>query len=242
MKNQLIFGEYNLSDWGVYYGKKTLFNAPKRNVTTVSVPGRNGDLVIDNGNWENIDVVYSCFIEGKAKDRLADLKQAILSQLGYVKISDSVNPSEFRLGCYKEGLHSISTSLHTKNARFDLTFNCKPQRFLAAGDEWRAVQPSDRLYNPTLFPFSPLFKIKMSDAEWGSFTVDDYTIRVKDTHSAGTLYIDTETMQCYSGDQLLNDCVEFSSDLPLKVQPGGRLVTLSANIANLQVKTRWFRL
>lgn len=242
MTNQLVIGDYDLSDWGVHFGRKSLFNAPKRNVTTVAVPGRNGDLVIDGGSWENIDVTYSCYIEGNAKDKLADLKQVVLSQLGYVKISDSVNPGEFRLGYYKEGLNSISPSLHIKNARFDLTFSCKPQRFLVSGDEWRTFNPSDRLYNPTLFSFSPLLKLRLSNSEWGSVTIDGYTIRVKNVHNVDYLYVDTETMQCYNGTQLLNDCVEFSSDNPLKVQPGGRTVTVSNNISEIQMKTRWFTL
>ena len=82
MIKQLIVGEYDLSDWGVQFGSKSLYNAPKRNVENISVPGRNGDVIIDHGNWENIDVTYSCFIEGKAKERIFDLKQVIISQLG----------------------------------------------------------------------------------------------------------------------------------------------------------------
>lgn len=248
MKNQLVIGNYDLSDWGVYFGHKDLFNAPKRNVKTVQVPGRNGDLVIDEGSWENIDVTYSCYLMGKAKERLFDLKQVILSQLGYVKISDSVNPNEFRLGYYKSGLDNITPSLEVKNARFDLVFNCKPQRFLQSGDEWRvhylksSGQAIEKLYNPTLFEFSPLFKIKVSGKDWGSISVDDYIIRVRNIHNVDYLYVDTETMDCYNGNQSLNDCVEFSRNSPMNASTGGRPMTVSANIEEIQIKTRWFTL
>lgn len=242
MIKQLIVGEYDLSDWGVQFGSKSLYNAPKRNVENISVPGRNGDVIIDHGNWENIDVTYSCFIEGKAKERIFDLKQVIISQLGYVKISDSENLDEFRLGYYKEGLDDINPSLEVKNIKFNITFNCKPQRFLSAGDEWHSLKNGDRLYNPTLFAFSPLFKIQTSDSDYGYIEIDGYSIKVKNTHGVEYLYIDTETMQCYSDNELLNDCVEFSSDNTLKVASGGRQVSISSNIYNVEVKTRWFTL
>ena len=40
------------------------------NITLVSIPGRDGEIVSDNGRFPNVTVSYSCFLPAKSIDEL----------------------------------------------------------------------------------------------------------------------------------------------------------------------------
>ena len=49
-------------DYGLYITGSGAFNAPERDVETVEVPGRNGNLIIDRGRFKNVVQSYKAFI------------------------------------------------------------------------------------------------------------------------------------------------------------------------------------
>ena len=50
MQHSIIFGGVDSADFDLYIGGEGTFNAPERAVDIVSVPGRNGAIVIDKGH------------------------------------------------------------------------------------------------------------------------------------------------------------------------------------------------
>ena len=149
MQNSIIFGGINSADFGIYIGGEGTFNAPKRAVEMVTVPGRNGDIAIDQGHYENIEVTYSAFnyeedLATFAK-QLSDFRNAIVSQVGYQRLTDTFHPDEYRMAIYTEGLE-IDPIKYNTASEFELKFNCKPQRWLTSGEvpvtigEWGATQ------------------------------------------------------------------------------------------------------
>ena len=67
-----------------------LFNAPKRVVEHISVDGRNGDLTIDKGRFENIDVTYSCYIISDFDRNISGFRDAMLANVGYGRLEDNI--------------------------------------------------------------------------------------------------------------------------------------------------------
>lgn len=136
--NTLEFGGINSGDYGVYITGTGVYNAPARAVEMVSVPGRNGDVAVDMGHWDNIEVTYKCGLFGidqsEMGEALMEFRNAIASQIGYQRLSDSYNPNEFRLGLFMAGLKFDAVS-RNRAGEFELKFNCKPQRFLTDGEE-----------------------------------------------------------------------------------------------------------
>lgn len=123
----------------------------------VSVNGRNGDYIIDNGRYKNVMIPYRCFINHNFVRLFDELKSFLLSRKGYVKIEDSYNPEYYRMGVFTA---SIEPELATANTAgtFSLTFNCKPQKYLKTGQTWYEIpkQPSKlELANPTFFDAIP---------------------------------------------------------------------------------------
>ncbi len=137
VKNGLIFGGINSLDYGIYISGDAVFNAPDRKVELIQIPGRNGDFAIDHGRFENIEVSYPAGTFGDdQKDfrkKLSDFRNAILSQVGYQRLSDTYHPDEYRLGVYMSGL-DVDPAHYNTAGEFILTFNCKPQRWLTSGE------------------------------------------------------------------------------------------------------------
>lgn len=133
----LTFGGVNSGDYGIYITGQGVYNAPERAVELVSVPGRNGAVPIDQGRWENIEVTYPAGTFGMTQEEfrvaVSDFRNAVVSQLGYQKLSDDYHPDEYRVAMYLSGLE-VDPVNYGRAGQFSLVFNCKPQRYLTDGD------------------------------------------------------------------------------------------------------------
>lgn len=112
-------------------GKGT-YGAPSRDVDQIHVPGRNGDILVDNGGWNNVTVKYpNCNILSNFGENVEKLHGYLLSNPGYHTLIDQYHPDEVR---YAEFRGPFTADAHTgtgnDSGTFDLEFNCKPQRFL----------------------------------------------------------------------------------------------------------------
>lgn len=131
--SSLVFNGVDLGkECNMFVLGKGAFGAPSRDVTQIHVPGRNGDILIDNGGWNNVDVTYSsCCILSNFRENVAKLKEYLLANPGYHELTDPYNPDEVRYAEFRGPFTPEAFTPKSNNAgMFDLTFNCKPQRFL----------------------------------------------------------------------------------------------------------------
>ena len=66
--------EYNgirSSDMGLHIQRKNVYSSPKYDSSFVSIPGRNGDLIVPNRRYENTQVSYSVYLSAKNSQQLA---------------------------------------------------------------------------------------------------------------------------------------------------------------------------
>lgn len=178
MQNSIIFGGIDSADFGIYIGGEGVFNAPKRAVEMVTVPGRNGDIAIDQGHYENIEVTYSAFNyeEDLATfaQRLSDFRNALASQIGYQQLSDTYHPNEYRMALFVGGL-KIDPIKYNTASTFEIKFDCKPQRWLANGASPIAITDGQTLSNPTQYDSNPLIQFE----GYGSMSVGEHEIKVE---------------------------------------------------------------
>lgn len=171
----ITFGGVKSSDYGIYISGEGIFNAPKRDVEAVTIPGRDGDFMHDKGRYENITVTYPAFTKQSTYAQfitnIDNFRNAIASKIGYQKLTDTFHASEYRMACLTEGME-INPILYNSGAKFDLVFNCKPQRFLTSGDTAVAVANNGTITNPTLFDSHPLLAVKGN----GTVTMNGFPI------------------------------------------------------------------
>lgn len=158
----LTFDGQSSRNYGVYITGEAVYNAPERAVEMITIPGRNGAFALDQGRFENIEVTYPAGIFADTEDdfvaAVSNLRNMLCSRKGYCRLTDDYNPNEYRMAIYKSGLE-VDTAL-MRAGEFDITFECKPQRFLTSGETENAVSSGNAITNPTLFESSPLLKVK----------------------------------------------------------------------------------
>lgn len=158
----LTFGGENSGDYGVIILGEGAFNAPERAVEMIEIPGRNGSFVQDKGRFENIEVTYPAkLVAGSVADyaqAISDFRNMLCSQVGYVRLEDDFNPNEYRMAVFKEGLEVETDALHA--GEFEITFDCKPQRFLTSGEQEIEVDSGDDIENPTELEAKPLLEVE----------------------------------------------------------------------------------
>ena len=233
-RNYINYDGTDLRDFGLYISGSNVFNAPERAYNEITIPGRNGTLLGSERRLENIPVVYPAFIYANFKVNVAGLRSFLLSRVGYKRLIDSYHPDEFRLGYYSSGLDAEMTS-KLDAGQFDLTFNCKPQRFLVSGETPITFTGSGTINNPTLFDAQPLIRVYGT----GSITVNGVTVTISEAD--GYTDIDCEIMEAYKGTTLKNYAISLdSTDFPV-LSAGSNAITLNG-VTSAIITPRWWTL
>ena len=230
MRNWLTFDGVSTKDFGVYISGGGTYNAPARSREVISVPGRNGDLIIDNGRYENTEVVYHAFIYRNFGVNVEGLRNLLLSNTGYVRIEDTYHPEEFRLGVYS-GDFQADVVDWLEAGEFDLTFNCKPQRFLKSGEDAITFTSGGSVLNETMQTAKPLLRVYGT----GTFSIGGATMTI----SSANIYtdIDCDLMDAFKG---TTNCNGNISGTFAALAPGDNAITLGSGITKIEITPRWW--
>lgn len=218
MRNHLYVDGKDLADFGVYVSGQGTFKSPQKEVTFYDVPGRPGALLGASSRLANVDVTYPAFISDNVRVNMRDLRSYLLSREGYVEIRDTYNTDETRLGVYTGALDPQMTPKHDAG-EFDLTFSCKPQRWLTSGNAMIEVLKAASPYtitNPTHFNCQPLLRVYLTGNGAVMFknpsSINEYEIDFATNISVlGFSYvdIDCETMHAWNGDTVLDRYLDW---------------------------------
>lgn len=268
-RNYFVFGGVKSSDYGIYISGSGTYNAPKRAVDEVEIPGKNGTLIIDHGRYENTVLTYPAFTYASDRDALSrilsDFRNAILSKRGYQRLEDTYHTDEYRMAMFSVDFEAEVTA-NGRAGGFDLEFNCKPQRFLTEGEEpleliWvykalenensvlitneedkeieGATSPVDSITNPTPYESQPLIVVTGS----GTVSIGDQIITVTDIAAGTDVYIDSEVMEIYTETGGVktgaSSHVTFNKNTFPIIAPGTQGFS---NTAPVQIIPRWWRL
>lgn len=229
----LTFAGKNLgAEFGVWISGSGTFDAPARDVSFVSVPGRNGDLLFDNGRFENITVTYPAFISRHFRPRIDDLREFMAGQVGYQELRDTYHPGEYRQAAFVGGL-SVSPTPANRAGRFNLSFRCKPQRFMEAGRIPVTFNANGVIFNPTEFEAKPLIRCYGTG---GAISVGGVWMGVAEC--TAYIDIDCELMEAYEGE--INRNMNIGGDFPT-LKPGQNNVSFSG-FSRVEITPRWWRI
>ena len=231
--DHLIFGTCDTKDFGVGIFGDQLANAPQRSVDVMSVPGKNGDVIIDNGRYENITVSYKAYIIDEYNQNIRGLRSALLSQHGYQKLEDSVNPEEYRMGCILP--FNIDEYGILRAGEFTLQFNCKPQRYIKDGDYAITFTSNGSIHSDYDEDAAPLIRAYGT----GSFTINGVQITINSASSYTDF--DCELMEAYK-DTMATNCngnITLNNGKFPVLSKGNNTVTFSG-LSSLEIKPRWW--
>ena len=195
-------------NFGIYLQKPIEFSEPKPIVEIQSIPGRNGDLVFETGSYENRTGIASCFcLQKDVEKAISAAGRFLMAKHGYRRLETSDDPDHFWLARI-ENSPRIEQRMRTL-APFEISFDCKPQRFLKSGEEKIVLEYSTgtivrKVYNQFGFPARPLIHVHWSE-ESGNFVGFQFfdenkkgnAITAKDVEGAD-LFIDCDIHDAYN--------------------------------------------
>ena len=185
----LTFGDVDTRQFDVgIYGDK-LAMAPERDQEFIKIPGRDGDLIIDNGRYNNITVSYKAYIINDYNANIRGLRNALISKKGYERLQDTINPEEFRLA--KAIPFEVDEYGILRAGEFTMQFICKPQRFLVCGENPIEITGSSSILNQYEETAKPLIRAYGT----GSFTIGGISVQI--TSANGYTDIDCELQEAY---------------------------------------------
>lgn len=190
-RDTFIFDDVLSSDYGVYILDAKLNNTPDRDISTQVIPGKNGELHIDNGRYNNIEIPYTCAIVENADFHFDHLSAALLSKIGYKRLEDTLHPEYYRMAAYI-GLVEPRMFAQRNKGVFELRFNCKPQKYLKSGEKEVSISGTTAFYNPTLFPAKPLIKVTGT----GTINIGSHVVTI--SQNPGNMVIDCDAEDVYS--------------------------------------------
>ena len=213
----IYFNGISSKDVGIEVETYPRYEIPEKNVTTYEIPGRNGNIVVDNGTFKNAITSYDVSFlteDGEYNSQIHKIAAWLYSPSGYAILEDSYDIEHYRMARISSS--TDFENLFNKAGKATLEFDCKPQRFLKNGDKSRIIKTkinaviSTKLHNPTLFNSNPIIKIynqsKSDTAKRISyFKVGDTTINFSDLIQDATklsydlinIVIDFETHNAY---------------------------------------------
>lgn len=235
MRQWLRFGEKSTRDFGIYISGIHTFNAPSRKVEKFDIPGRNGQLTIDSGTFNNISVLYPCFILDSFQDNIEAWRSYALSQKGYKRLEDTYHPGQYRLAVYSEEVTVDTYGYLSTQGTFDMVFDCKPQRYLKSGDIPVEIDHEETIYNRTHFQAKPLLRCYGN----GTFSIGHEVITVNT--SKPYIDIDCDMMDAFYGSENCNSDIEMSSGEFPVLDPGENGID-PGDLTKIIITPRWWTL
>lgn len=231
------FDGTNSAVYGLVVSGSGTFNAPKRDVTVVEVPGHNGTLTIDNGRFKNITVTYPGIVMFRSGSTFADqIRRAnawLCSARGYKRLTDDYHPEYFRLARFKDGADWETAAINTAG-RVKIQFDCDPRRFLFSGENVVTKNSSGGyITNGTLFDALPLITVYGSGS--GTITVGTTEVAISDIGTSVTL--DCEICRAYNGATARDGTI--SGQYP-KLAPGRNTIRWTGGVTKIEITPRWW--
>lgn len=131
----LIFDGVDIeAEFNVMIDGASSWPKPARRSDAVQVPGRNGDLLYDDGAWENVEITYNILVKAEWITEYERLTEWLCSHVGYFRLEDpDRHPGVYRMAEFTGPINPKTIGYHFAGT-FPLEFNCKPQQFLTSGE------------------------------------------------------------------------------------------------------------
>lgn len=209
---------------------------PARRYTVQKIPGRSGDLLFDEGAYDNYIQSYQVYVNHNnvTWQESMRLAAAWMAAPGYQELYDSYDPDTFRLA-YFVGPADFSNALN-QLGRATIQFNCKPWRYLNSGKVVTTFTANGSITNPTDYSSLPLIEVHGSGA--GVITVGSYTVTLSDIYDG--MIIDCELLDCYEGANNRNSLLTLTPQYEFpQLLKSANAVTISGGVSSIEITPRW---
>lgn len=204
-------------------------------IETQTIPGRNGALIFNTGSYKNRSGSASCFcLQEDVEAAVSSAGRFLMGGHGYRRLETSDDPNHYWMARV-ENSPQIAIRLRTL-APFEISFDCKPQRFVKSGENAVVFTSNGSISNQYGQIALPL--ITMYGQGTGTLTIGSCVVDVKSLD--GVLYLDSDTQNAYNddGNQNMNINATYFPTLP----DGETRIAFSGGINRVEIVPRWWEL
>ena len=232
----VFFNGRNAQDLGIIVEELPSYYYAERAFNHKQVNGKNGDVILDTGRYENVKKIYkvACYDPSRNFYESAVALSTFLHSAGsdYIRLEDSYEPSSYRMAIYEE-TNEIENLLG-KAGRCEITFNCMPQRFLLSGDEEITIPFSGySIYNPTAFDAKPMIRIQGT----GTVTINGRSVQV--TENDNDMLVDCENQNAKDLSGADMNYFIYCDEFPI-LKPGFNTISYTETIDAVKITPRWW--
>lgn len=253
----ITFNNLSSSTYGILVEHPPGYHIPERDYEYIHVPGRNGDLLIDKGSYQNARREYEIAFGDLDTDyaTMANrVSEWLHSPSGYARLEDTYEPDFYRMASYVDEVDIENILFHAGRATIE--FNCKPQRYYKSGDTTTTITTKNssgylvfQQTNPSRHEALPYIKV----TGYGTIRVFVNGNSCM-TISGVTDYveIDSDLQNVYKGTTSMNNNTTLTNGVFPRLrnsssyQNQSRLSVIGTNaqsdVTKLEVKPRWWTL
>lgn len=203
---------------------------------TIAVAGRSGDLHRGKKRYKNKDRKIVVYTATNGEQRISELNAALLAVTDYQRLQSTIHPDWYMMGQYDGNIKPKKSAGYIA-ARVELTFDCKPQKYLVSGDTEVTLTDGGTITNPTLYPAKPILYVTGD----GSFSIGRYTIQVLEDLDDLVIDCDMETAYSSEDGTNYNDKIRVFDNDFLSIVSGENAVEIDSGMT-VTVLPRWWTL
>lgn len=233
----LVYDGVSSNDLGLKIEREHKIPIPKRKITSTSVSGRNGDIILEEDAYENVTISYSIWAANTTQgipELTATLEGWLLTGNGYKRLEESNDPDVYRLAHYIGGT-SLTNVLNLVGG-IEISFDADPRRFLKSGERSYVINNHGILRNPTKYDALPIITVTGTGS--GNLLINDTVCQINKISDKIT--IDCEKMNCYL------DGVSRNADVKIpefpKLKAGNNIIQYTDGVTGVSIIPNWWTL
>lgn len=245
---------------GIVIQSPPVYEFPAKDKEAIHIAGKNGDVIIDKGSYLNVKRTYilaSALESGKTfVSRAKEIVAWLNSASGYARLEDSYEPEHYRMAHFNES--GQLPNFYDKATAIQISFDCKPQRFLKTGDTIKEVLTAnlgnfveipENLTNFVAFPEITIDGVALTieffkGPQEARIATSSFVTSFVDCRGV----IDTDLQECYKIDisgnitGYINDKIVLTNGFP-KLYPGKNWIKITgSSLTKVSIKPRWWTL
>lgn len=222
-------------DYGAIILKDLIIGA-EEDISSVSVPGRSGDIHFRNKRYKNRERTIDIYFPG-GKNDIEEFDARLLAIGKYTRIDSTINPGFYMLGQYKGNFEPTQISVGYLEAVGSFVWDCKPQKYLVEGDNTISLADGETLVNPTAFPAKPVLYVSGS----GSFFIGRYQIDILEEVTDMVIDCDLENAYSSTDGTNYNSKIRTYDSNFMQIEAGDNTVAIDSGLT-VSCVPRWWTL
>lgn len=236
----IVFNNISSKTLGIEVETFPTYDVPEKEYEVISVPGRNGDLLIEGNRYKNVSRSYlvsmATYDRVSYTNKMREISEWLHSASGYARLEDSYEPDFFRYAYYKDPINIAN--IYNEAGRATLKFECKPQKYLRSGEYPVAFTVAGSIQNETKFDALPIITVTMNNVA-GSVSIGNYAFDIE-AGAGNTITVDSELQDAYQGVVNKNQYLVLNGGEFPKLVPGANAISFSGGVTSVEVIPRWW--